>query len=172
MVILLLLPGCSGVKKRLSDLPPPKVVKDSIVTSKTVTVTVKDTVLVSVPDSLYYEAYVECINNKPVLRDPDQKNTKGVNSDISLKDGKLSILITTEAQKLFMKWKEKFIQENKDHTKIIEVPYPVVENVEVPAKLSFFQKLWLELGRIFFFGLIAFTIYKIPWKSLLRLLGL
>lgn len=90
----------------------------------------------------------------------------------SLKDGKLSILITTEAQKLFMKWKEKFIQENKDHTKIIEVPYPVVENVEVPAKLSFFQKLWLELGRIFFFGLIAFTIYKIPWKSLLRLLGL
>lgn len=106
-----------------------------------------------------------------MLRDPDQKNTKGVNSDISLKDGKLSILITTEAQKLFMKWKEKYIQENKDHTKIIEVPYPV-ENVEVSAKLSFFQKLWMELGRIFFFGLIAFTLYKIPWKSLLRLLGL
>ncbi|AZB17575.1 hypothetical protein EG352_07250 [Chryseobacterium indologenes] len=156
----------------MSDLPPPKVVKDSIFTTKTVTIKVKDTILVSVPDSLYYEAYIDCVNNKPVLRDPNEKNTKGINSDINLKDGKLSILITTEAQKIFMKWKEKYIQENKEHTRTVQVPYPVVEKVKVPAEFTFFQTLYLFLGKILFFGSLGLLIYKIPWRSLLKLLGL
>lgn len=158
-------------KKTQPDPLPPRIEKDSINISKTETITEKDTVFVSVPDSLYYEAYVECVNNKPVLRDPEQKNTAGVKSDISLKDGKLTVLVKTEAQKLFVKWKEKYIQENKEHTKSISVPYPVEVPVpvEVPIPLSLFQKLYLWIGKIVFFGLIGFILYKIPWRSLLRL---
>lgn len=133
---------------------------------------VRDTIFQTVPDSLYYEAYVDCVNNKPVLRDPTQKKTKGVNSDVNLKDGKLTIFINTEAQKLFLKWKEKYIEQTKDHTRTIEVPYPVIKEVTVPAELTFFQKFYLGLGKIMFFGLIGFVIYKIPWRSLLKLLGL
>ncbi|WP_184874117.1 hypothetical protein [Chryseobacterium sp. G0240] len=166
MVILLLLQGCN-VRKSNPDLPPPKIEKDSIFTTKTVTVTLKDTVLVSVPDSLYYEAYIECVNNKPVLRDPEEKKTTGVKSDINLKDGKLKVLVNTEAQKLFLKWKEQYVQETKERNKTISVPYPVIEKVTVPAELTFFQKLYLWIGKIVVFGLIGFILYKIPWRSFL-----
>ncbi|PTT43724.1 hypothetical protein DBR28_00090 [Chryseobacterium sp. HMWF028] len=169
MVILLLLPGCSAVRKNIPDSPPPLIQKDSVSETKTVTVTVKDTVLVSVPDSLYYEAYVDCVNNKPVLRDPAQKNTPGVKSDVSLTDGKLKILVNTEAQKLFHKWKEQYIQSEKERIQKIPVPYPEIKKVPVPAELSFFQTLYIWLGKIAFFALIGFILYKIPWRSFLRL---
>ncbi len=162
------------VRKKQPEPLPPKIEKDSIVSTKTITVTERDTVLVSVSDSLYYEAYIECLGNKPVLRDPTQKKTDGVNSEVSLKDGKLIVLVNTEAQKLFMKWKEKYIEENKENTKTVQVPYPVEVRVpvEVPVKLSFFHKLYLWIGKISFLALIGFIIYKIPWRSLLKLLGL
>ncbi|RKE82011.1 hypothetical protein DEU39_1561 [Chryseobacterium sp. AG363] len=169
MVILLLLPGCSAVKNNLPDLPPPLIQKDSITETKTVTVTVRDTVLVSEPDSLYYEAYIDCVNNKPVLRGPKQKNTSGVKSDVNLTDGKLKILVNTEAQKLFHTWKEQYIESTKDRTQKIPVPYPVIKTVTVPAELSFFQTLFIWLGKIVFFGLIGWILYKIPWRSFLRL---
>ncbi|MEG0927261.1 hypothetical protein [Chryseobacterium sp.] len=157
-------------RKNLPPNPlPPRIEKDSINISKTETITERDTVFVSVPDSLYYTAYVECVNNKPVLRDPEQKNTSGVKNEISLKDGKLTVLVKTEAQKLFVKWKEKYIQENKEHSKSISIPYPVKVPFEVPIPLSLFQKLYLWIGKIVFFGLIGFILYKIPWRRLLKL---
>lgn len=169
MAILLLLPGCSAVRKNAPDLPPPLIEKDSVYETKNVIITVKDTVFVSQPDSLYYEAYIDCVNNKPVLKDSKQKNTSGVKSDISLTDGKLKILVNTEAQKLFHKWKEQYIESTKNQTQKIPVPYPVIKKVEVPAELSFFQTLYIWLGKIVFFALIGWILYKIPWKSFLRL---
>ncbi|WP_407512890.1 hypothetical protein, partial [Elizabethkingia miricola] len=66
MVILLLLPGCSAKRKAI-PVPQPVVVKakDSTSTTKTVTIFQRDTVLVSKPDSVYYQAWIECVNNKP-----------------------------------------------------------------------------------------------------------
>ncbi|AZA90918.1 hypothetical protein EG343_09865 [Chryseobacterium nakagawai] len=109
-----------------------------------------------------------------MLRDPTQKKTDGVKSEVILKDGKLTVLVNTEAQKLFMKWKEKYTEENKERIKTVQVSYPVEIKVpvEVPIKLSFFQKLYLWLGKITFLALIGFILYKIPWRSLLKLLGL
>ncbi|AKK73775.1 hypothetical protein OK18_15225 [Chryseobacterium gallinarum] len=121
------------------------------------------------PDSLYYEAYIECINNKPVLRDPEEKKTTGVKSDVNLNNGKLTILVNTEAQKLFLKWKEQYVQETKEHNKTISVPYPVIEKVPVQAELTLFQKICIWIGKIILFGLIGFILYKIPWRSFLRL---
>ncbi|WP_164466562.1 hypothetical protein [Chryseobacterium nakagawai] len=173
MVTSLLLQGCNIRNKQPEPLPP-RIEKDSIVSNKTITITERDTVLVSVSDSLYYDAYIECLGNKPVLRDPTQKKTDGVKSEVILKDGKLTVLVNTEAQKLFMKWKEKYTEENKERIKTVQVSYPVEIKVpvEVPIKLSFFQKLYLWLGKITFLALIGFILYKIPWRSLLKLLGL
>ncbi|ROH98281.1 hypothetical protein EGI16_21630 [Chryseobacterium sp. G0240] len=102
-----------------------------------------------------------------MLRDPEEKKTTGVKSDINLKDGKLKVLVNTEAQKLFLKWKEQYVQETKERNKTISVPYPVIEKVTVPAELTFFQKLYLWIGKIVVFGLIGFILYKIPWRSFL-----
>jgi hypothetical protein len=118
---------------------------------------------------MYYQAYVDCVNNKPVLRDPQQKNTKGVKSDVSLKDGKLNIQISTAAQQLFLKWKEEYIKEHESNVKRIPVPYPVVQKVPVPAEFSTFQMVCLYAGRIALFCLLLFILSKIPWRSFLRL---
>lgn len=156
-------------RKRQENQPPPRIERDSISNTRTEIIRVRDTVLVSVPDSLYYSAYIECVNNKPVLKDSDTRQTPGVRSEVGLKDGKLTILVNTEAQRLFMKWKERFIQEQRTQTTTISVPYPVEVPVEVPAPLTVFQTIYLWLGRIAFFGLIGFIIYKLPWRSFLRL---
>lgn len=138
---------------------------------RVVNVVEKDTVLVSKPDSLYYNAYIECINNKPVLRDPEQKNTKGVKSAIQLQDGKLSVKVETEAQNLFLKWKEIYEKQNSGSVKIKPVAYPV--DRPVPAELTKWQKYYLGVGKVVTWlcmgALLTLILSKIPWKALLRL---
>ncbi|MDV2458048.1 hypothetical protein CMU99_06855 [Elizabethkingia anophelis] len=169
MVILLLLPGCSAKRKAIPAQEPVVVkAKDSTSTTKTVTIFQRDTVLVSKPDSVYYEAWIECVNNKPVLRDPITKQTENAKTNISLENGKLSVQVITEAQKLFLKWKEKYIKEHTNRTIETPVPYPVIKQVEVPAELTRYQIFYLTLGKIVFWGLLVFIIIKIPWKSFLR----
>lgn len=104
------------------------------------------------------------------MREIEKKASPGVKkADVSLKDNQLTINVQTEAQKLYLKWREKFIQENEKQSKTIPVPYPVTKTVPVPAELTKFQKLYLGLGKVVFWLLCGFILYKIPWKSLLRL---
>lgn len=161
--------ACSA-RVKSPEVPPPLIEKDSVFVNKTVTVTVRDTVLVSKPDSLYYNAYIECINNKPVLKNPEQKNTSGVKANVKLQDGKLTVDVKTKAQNLFLKWKETFEKENSGSVKIKPVPYPVIK--EVPAELSKKQKFYIGVGRAITWGaigalLIFILINVMPWKKLL-----
>ena len=103
-----------------------------------------------------------------MLRDPVTKQTENAKTDVSLQDGKLTVQVKTEAQKLFLKWKEEYIKENTNRTIEIPVPYPVEKLVKVPAELTTFQILYLTLGKFVFWGLIVFVLIKIPWKSFLR----
>jgi len=138
-----------------------------------VTVTIKDTVLVSKPDSLYYSAYIDCVNNKPVLRNPEQKNTKGIKADVKLQDGKLIVDAQTEAQNLFLKWKEKYEKQHSGQVKKIPVPYPVIQKVPTPIELTKWEQVYMHFGKImtwlFIGGVLIFLSSLIPWKALFRL---
>jgi len=138
-----------------------------------VTVTIKDTVLVSKPDSLYYNAYIECVNNKPVIRDPEQKNSKNIKADIKLQDGKLSINVKTEAQNLFLKWKETYEKQHSGSVKNKPVPYPVIKEVPTPIELTKWEQVYMHFGKImtwlFIGGVLIFLSSLIPWKALFRL---
>ena len=168
MVMSVSLLACS-VRKSPQAQPPPLIEKDSVFVNKTLTITVKDTVLVSKPDSLYYNAYIECVNNKPVLKTPEQKNTKDIKADVKLQDGKLTIDVKTEAQNLFLKWKETFEKENSGQVKIKPVPYPVIK--EVPAELSKKQEFYMHVGKVIIWGALGVILFyiltNIPWKKLL-----
>ncbi|WP_162304180.1 hypothetical protein [Chryseobacterium mulctrae] len=136
------------------------------------TVTIKDTVLVSKPDSLYYSAYIDCVNNKPVLRNPEQKNTKGIKADVKLQDGRLIVDAQTEAQNLFLKWKEKYEKQHSGQVKIKPVPYPVIKEIKVPAELSKWEKWYLGVGKVvtwLLLGALLTIIVKRLWKASFRL---
>lgn len=103
-----------------------------------------------------------------MLRDPVTKQTENAKTNVYLENGKLSVQVKTEAQKLFLKWKEEFIKEYTNRTIETPVPYPVIKQVEVPAELTRYQIFYLTLGKIVFWGLLVLIIIKIPWKSFLR----
>lgn len=113
------------------------------------------------------------MNNKPVLKNPEQKNTKGIKADVKLQDGKLSVNVETEAQKLFIKWKETYEKQHSGHVKTKPVPYPVYKEIKIPVELTKWQKMYLGVGKVITWGafgsLIIFILIKIPWKALLRL---
>lgn len=103
-----------------------------------------------------------------MLRDPVTKQTENAKTNVSLENGKLSVQVKTEAQKLFLKWKEEYIKENTTREIVTPIPYPVIKPVEVPAELTKYQIFYLTLGKFVFWGIIVFVLIKIPWKSFLR----
>jgi hypothetical protein len=112
------------------------------------------------------------VNNKPVLKNPEQKNTKGIKADVKLQDGKLSVNVQTEAQNLFLKWKETYEKQHSGQVKIKPVPYPVIQQVKIPIELTKWQKMYLGVGKVITWGvfgslIIFILINLIPWKRLL-----
>lgn len=115
-------------------------------------ITVRDTVLVIEKDSSFYSAYIECVNGKPVLKEPNQITKTGkvlpkskagrslTIPKVSLENGVLSVNCEKEAEKKFFTWKEKFIQEWNQHN----IP------IQVPAKLTKFQEIKLAIGSFVF----------------------
>lgn len=145
VVLVVSLAGC---KSSASVLPP-----TTIETTKTITetITVRDTVLVTKPDTSYYEAYIECVNGKAVLK--PSKETKGnylKAPAVKLTDNKLEVDCKAEAQELFLSWKEKYIKENATTKTTVPVA------VKLPlTSLEIFQ---IYCGRLFLFLFLAFIV--------------
>ena len=173
---LLVLASCSTLEKTKEHTQTE--------TKKTTHIIKKDTVLVTEKDSSFYKAWIECVNNKPVIKLPDTVLVEPRNKteilplprkgkflkppSVKLKGNVLDVSCEAEAQKLFFSWKEKFIQEQTTKTKTIVLP-----PVRVPRELTWWQKLWITLGKISTFSvLIWIAIKKIPWRSLFKLLKL
>lgn len=131
--------------------------------TRTVETVKHDTVVTLRKDSAYYQAYIDCVNGKPVLIS-SQGQAEAYNArngatkaklpisqagramaapSVQLKDGQLSVNCTQEAQKLFFTWRDKYIQEN--HKEI--VPGKPVEKL-----LTKFQTLKLWLGGLLFWA--------------------
>lgn len=121
--------------------------------------TVRDTLLIIEKDSSFYSAYIECVNGKPVLKEPTTASEKGkmlpknkpgkhlAVPNVKLENGILSVNCQKEAEEKFFTWKEKFIQEWNTHNK----PIPV------PVHLTRFQEIKMAIGTLVIWlgGLVA-----------------
>lgn len=161
-----------------ATVPKPKEAT-TIETNKIIKEIIKDTVFITKKDSSFYKAYIKCINNEPVIVGQQKTRQSGHKKvfpkavsgkfleppNVHLKNNVLSVSCKAEAQRLFVKWKEQHIQEQSNKTKTIVLPPKLIEK-----ELSWWQQLWIVLGKIFQ-GIITFWVLsKIPWRNFLKLL--
>ncbi|WGQ12982.1 hypothetical protein [Sphingobacterium faecium] len=156
--IVAIIAMCIGCKsKQAITIPSTKTVE----VEKLVTKTVRDTVIEVEADSSYYRAWIECVNNKPVLKNPI--SIAGKNQlqapKVKLDDlGQLMVDCQTENLELHARIEELVTELNTKETQYVNVP--------VERELTFFQKVFINLGKIFgvillgFVGYGAFKLYK------------
>jgi hypothetical protein len=136
--------------------------KEKIVTVKEI---LRDTILNVEADSSFYQAYIDCVNGKPVIREnekqgdkPKTKKGKSLQAPkVTIKDNQLSVNCYQEAQNLFFKWREQFI---KEFEKEVKVPAPVT----VERDFTWWEITQMWIGRIVLFiagiSLIVWAIKK------------
>lgn len=136
--------------------------------TKEVIKTVRDTVYKVDADSSYYEAYIDCANGKPVIRETAatiQKSKAGKSLNIpktKLNGNTLSVDCYAKEQELKKQWEETYIKEHEQTPVYIKTP------VEVVKPLSWFQKTQIWFGRIFMGILLLFIIIGVlRWKRLI-----
>lgn len=104
---------------------------------------IHDTVFQTKPDSSYYKAWLECKDGKVVLKGkPEEKKGKHLNAPkVTIKDNYITVDCRAEAQKLFAKWKDIYVKENKETT--------ITKPVFVERDLTWWQKFQIWCGRVF-----------------------
>lgn len=146
--------------------------KEVVTVMKTVTEFKRDTIVKVEADSSFYESLIECQNGKPVLLQMGNPQHYQITSDKNLQppkvilndSGKLKISCQYLANQLKITLKERQILEQRLSEKTIQKPPEYIE-----IDLSWFQKLWLFLGKFFSSVFLIYLITKIPWKAFLRL---
>lgn len=147
--------------------------KEMVTITKTITEFKHDTIVKVRADSSFYESLIECQNGKPVLIPPQSSKSEtllisGKNLQppkVVLEDsGKLKISCQYLENLLKVTLREKQILIDKLSEKTITPPPEYIEK-----QLSWWQKLWLNLGKFFSAVFLIYLITKIPWKALLRL---
>lgn len=149
--------------------------KEVVTITKTIKEVLRDTLIQVQSDSSFYDAFIECQNGKPVLlqkpnfttNEETYLITSGKNLQpptVFLSDtGKLKISCQYLANQLKITLKEKQILEEKLSEKTFLPPPLLIEK-----QLSWWQKLWLNLGKLLSASLLIYLIIKIPWKALLK----
>ena len=120
----------------------------------------RDTTIQVEQDSSFYNAWIECQNNKPVLKNPMSSKGSGKVKppNVSLdSSGRLDVGCVTENIALRIKLKELETQ----------IKEKVTQTVEVAKPLSFFQKLFINVGQIFCLY-ILFTIGRWAYLKFLK----
>jgi hypothetical protein len=144
-VLTMLLVSCGSSK--------PVLVQNNKSTSKTITETVHDTVFKTEKDSSYYQAYLDCVDGKVLVREVI-KSEPGRNlksPKVRIDGSTLKVDCLAEAEELFAQWKSKFITESMNN----ELVMPVVTNV-----LTFGQQLKIKLFWLFLIILLALAIWQ------------
>jgi hypothetical protein len=134
------------------------VLPKTVETTKTVIIkeVLHDTVFETKQDSSYYKAFLECQNNKVVLKSPinSYKGKYLKVPKVIIKDNYITVSCEAEAQKMFAKWKETYTTNNQATT--------ITKTIAVERQLTFWQKLQIYAGRVLLFsivGLIGISIY-------------
>ncbi|SHK69785.1 hypothetical protein [Epilithonimonas mollis] len=145
-------------------------IQESSNETKTIEKTIieRDTVFNTKTDSTFYNALIECQNGIPILKNPTVTKSADakVDVDVMLDGNQLKVKATKEAEQMFLKWKEEYTKENS--TKETKIPYPVYIDKPVPLELTWWQDLWIKIGKL---SVVSFTLYaliKIPWLSLTK----
>ncbi len=135
------------------------VLPKTVETTKTVTIkeVVHDTVFETKKDSSYYKAFLECQNNKVILKSPinSYKGKYLQKPKVIIKDNYITVSCEAEAQKIFAKWKENYITTNQATT--------ITKTIAVERQLTFWQNLQIWAGRLLLFaivGLVGVSIYS------------
>ena len=129
--------------------------------------TVRDTTYVVEADSTFYNALIECVNGKPVLKEPKITNPKNKDSGlqpikVTLDGNNLTVEANKIIQKLHKEWEETYTKEHEQTPIYIKVP------VEVEKPLTLWQKTQIWFGRIFMGILtILLIIGVLRWKRIL-----
>jgi hypothetical protein len=148
VVLVAFLVGC---KSSASSLPSPSTTET---TTREVEVVLRDTTLKTEKDSSFYKAWIDCVNGKPVLKNPESKNGRKLQApNVNLKGNELQVDCRKQAEELFHQWKETYIKESK--LKETRVPYAV------PTPLTQFQIVQLLAGRFFLLLLLLLLIAAI-----------
>ena len=136
--------------------------------TKEVIRTVRDTVYRVEADSAYYQAYIDCENGKPVIRETAatiQKSKAGKNLNIpktKLNGNTLTVDCYAKEQELKKQWEETYVKEHEQKPIYIKKP------VEVEKPLTFWQNTQIWFGRIFIGILSLFIIIGVlRWKRLI-----
>lgn len=123
-VLTIILVSCAGKK--------PVVVQNTVTTEKIITETIHDTIFRIEKDSASYNALLDCVNGKVVIKDVLQaelgRNLKS--PKVRIADNLLKVDCESKAHELFVQWKSKYIKENKK------------ENTQVPIIIN--QLTWLQ----------------------------
>jgi hypothetical protein len=131
LAILLAASGCASKR----PLPPTVIEK-----VRTVTETIRDTVFVVEPEKSTATFEVNCPDQqqptiKPTGSKP-AKNLKPPTADLS--GNVLTVDCQTLAQDMFFRWKEQFVLETQNNKEFVNVPF----------EPSWFQKLYMAVGKV------------------------
>ena len=117
--------------------------------TRTVKEVVKDTIYQLEADSSFYYAFVECVNGKPIIKEPATTLYKNLPKSktgkvlrqpkVILTGNVLSVQCYKQAQEIFKQWRETYIQKKKKNT--------LTEYVEKPFK--WYHKTLMWIGGIF-----------------------
>ncbi len=148
VVLAMTLLGC---KSQTNVIPPRTIETTKEITIKEV---VKDTFFSVEKDSSFYNAYIDCINGKPVLSAVKSKSGKNLQPPkVKIDGNELKVDCQSEAQKLFHSWKEKYIKENSNTYETVPL------SIKLPLTTWEATQIWF--GRIFMFLLLLLLILVI-----------
>lgn len=145
-VLTMILVSCAGKK--------PVVVQNTTTTQKVITETVHDTVLRIEKDSSSYNALLECINSRVVIKDVMQTEPGRTlkSPKVRIAGNVLQVDCEARAQELFLQWKSTYVTEKTQEVRQV----PVVTNV-----LTWWQKTQIKGFWIMAVMLILIVIWNI-----------
>ncbi len=139
-----------------------QVATNEVLRIKTVTQVQRDTIIQTDPDSSFYQAWIDCISGKPVLR-VDSETKKAGNylnvPTVKMEGNELKVDCYATAQKLFRTWQQQYIEELRTET-IIRPP------IEVIRPLTLWQNLQIYLGRGALVLGMVYLIYRLIKQKL------
>ena len=135
----------TACKSKSVSLPTRTEVTNTITTKEVV----RDTIFETKKDSSYYKAWLECLDGKVIIKNPQTTKGKYLQPPkVIIKDNYIKVDCEAEAQKLFAKWKDIYKIENTQSI--------ITNTVEVERKLTWWQSFQIWCGRIF----LVFALYK------------
>lgn len=133
--------GAILVLLMVSCKPKQLILTNEVIKTIETTEVIRDTVFRTEVDSSFYSAFVECINNKPVLKSPTSTGSKNIKPPkVTLEDSILKVDCVTIAQDLFFQWKEKYIKEFESNNK--------TEPIYINNPLKWYEKTLMGVGSI------------------------